>query len=405
MNIGIVTTWCERGAAYVSRLYSDALAADHNVFIYARGGEELAPKGTIWDGPNVTRDRGSRSPIPMDIRGFVQWITTKRLDVVFFNEQRWWEPVMACLDKGVVVGSYVDYYTESSVPAFGIFDFLVCNTLRHRSVFAWHPNCHYVPWGTDVSLFAPRADEWPRSSGTIFFHSAGLAPHRKGTDLVIEAFARLTGETRLVLHSQSSLAAALPAQGTTLATLVDSGRCEIHERTVSAPGLYSEGDVYVYPARLDGLGLSLPEALACGLAAITPDHPPMSEFNRPTFGRLVPVAEQTTRWDAYYWPYCHVSIDALAEAMQWYVDHPGTRSEHQVLARQHAVNALDWSSNAASLSSIFGSASIVPRSTKVGAEAVARREDARLLPLGWRRPSLYAARQLANATLSRLAKL
>ena len=33
MKVGIVTTWFERGAAYVSRQYAQLLEADHEVFI------------------------------------------------------------------------------------------------------------------------------------------------------------------------------------------------------------------------------------------------------------------------------------------------------------------------------------------------------------------------------------
>ena len=40
MNIGIVTTWLERGASYVSRQYYEVLSKFHNVYIYARGGEK-----------------------------------------------------------------------------------------------------------------------------------------------------------------------------------------------------------------------------------------------------------------------------------------------------------------------------------------------------------------------------
>lgn len=38
MNVGIVTTWFERGAAYVSRQYLEALRSDSNnsVYIYMR---------------------------------------------------------------------------------------------------------------------------------------------------------------------------------------------------------------------------------------------------------------------------------------------------------------------------------------------------------------------------------
>lgn len=57
MNIGIVTTWLERGAAYVSRQYYEILKKKHNVFIYARG-KEAYPKGDcVWDQSYVTWGR------------------------------------------------------------------------------------------------------------------------------------------------------------------------------------------------------------------------------------------------------------------------------------------------------------------------------------------------------------
>ena len=57
MNIGIVTTWMERGAAYVSRTYMDLLIlAGHNVFIFARGGEVIPSNGNEkWNETYVTR--------------------------------------------------------------------------------------------------------------------------------------------------------------------------------------------------------------------------------------------------------------------------------------------------------------------------------------------------------------
>ena len=53
MNIGIVTTWFERGAAYVSRQFMDVLSKGNNVFIYARGGEAYAIDNPKWNLPNV----------------------------------------------------------------------------------------------------------------------------------------------------------------------------------------------------------------------------------------------------------------------------------------------------------------------------------------------------------------
>ena len=53
MNIGIVTTWFERGAAYVSRQYMEVLQKTDEVFIYARGGEKYEVGNPKWDLPNV----------------------------------------------------------------------------------------------------------------------------------------------------------------------------------------------------------------------------------------------------------------------------------------------------------------------------------------------------------------
>ena len=62
MNIGIVTVWFERGAAYVSRQFEEILAEKHRVFIYARGGEMYAKGDPNWDHANVTWGKRINSP-------------------------------------------------------------------------------------------------------------------------------------------------------------------------------------------------------------------------------------------------------------------------------------------------------------------------------------------------------
>lgn len=55
MKIGIVTTWFERGAAYVSRQYMQSLENEgHEVHIFARGGEYYGSNLDIWDSSKVT---------------------------------------------------------------------------------------------------------------------------------------------------------------------------------------------------------------------------------------------------------------------------------------------------------------------------------------------------------------
>lgn len=54
MNIGFISTWFERGAAYVTKAYVDILKDNHNVFVYARGGEKTGEGDPNWDLPYVT---------------------------------------------------------------------------------------------------------------------------------------------------------------------------------------------------------------------------------------------------------------------------------------------------------------------------------------------------------------
>lgn len=347
MNIGIVTTWFERGAGYVSRQYRDLLKNDHNVYVYARGGEQYAAGDAAWDGPFVTWAKCSQLPVltPIDEEDFRRWLTESSLDLVLFNEQRWWLPVLWCRELGLATCAYVDHYTKETVELFAGYDLLLCNTKRHYEAFSWHPGARYLPWGTDVGLFAPSTFEPVQNGVVTFFHSAGMSPDRKGTDLVIQAFAKLSGPKRLVLHSQRDLLTQFPDLAPLVADLSGRGELTIVGKTVPAPGCYHLGDVYVYPSRLEGIGLTVAEALACGLPAIVPDQPPMNEFVNEDCGKKVQVERLHFRYDGYYWPQCEVAIPSLVAQMQWYMDRRGELAQFKRAARRHAVEHLDWSHN------------------------------------------------------------
>ena len=388
MRIGIVTTWQERGAAYVSRQYRDALQQGHQVFIYARGGEAYAIGDRNWDDSSVTWGKKIPIHVPMaiDLEDFSAWIRRHELDTVFFNEQQWWDPVLLCRKLGLKIGTYIDYYTPVTVPFFRIYDFLICHTKRHQSVFSWHPGAAYVPWGTDLKLFKPQRES--AAGGPLrFFHSAGRSPERKGTDLLLKAFARVQGPAKLIIHSQGDIKAAYPELSESIDRLTGAGRLEIYQETVSAPGLYHLGDVYAYPSRLDGLGLSLPEALACGLALITSDNPPMNEFCEPAFSRLVKIASFRTRADGYYWPLGEPDEDDLLRQLQYYVDNPGVVAAHQVAARTYAEANLDWEKNGARLAAIFSAPALPAAFSAAIREDIEAYENAR----SNRRTRLYRA--------------
>jgi glycosyltransferase involved in cell wall biosynthesis len=199
-----------------------------------------------------------------------------------------------------------------------------------------------------------------------FFHSAGLSPRRKGTDLVLRAFSETAGNARLVVHTQMDLGRTMPELRSTMSRLVKEQRLEVITRTVPAPGLYHLGDVYVYPSRLDGIGLTLAEALACGLPAITCDNPPMNEFVNGSNGWLVPVARLYPRRDGYYWEQCEIDVSTLSRQMQ----HCAGNSEHVIemkrSARAYAVDRLDWRRNSEGLREIFAQAAKRVGATSTG---------------------------------------
>jgi len=348
MRIGIVTAWGDCGAGYVSKAYADVLSASGEVFILAWGGGGRGDP--FWSGANVEWAVPHSALTGIHRANMKHWIRRHRLDAVIFNEQRHWGAVLAARDAGIQVGAYIDYYRVDTVGLFRLYDFLVCNTKRHYSAFLWHPQCLYVPWGTDCRTFRPQRSEQPRP--VTFFHSGGWGgPNdRKGTGLALRAFTRVSGDARLVLHIQSPLKRRAPDWAAIIAA---DERIMVRTGTVKPPCLYHLGDVYVYPCKLDGIGLSVPEALACGLPVIAPAWAPWNEFVTMATGTLLDVVAETGRQDGYHWPEVRVSEEAVTAAMQRYVDDPALLCTQATAARQYAESSLDWSRNSEALAALI----------------------------------------------------
>lgn len=358
MKIGIVTTWFERGAAYVSRQFMELLQKTDEVYIYARGGEEHAIGNEKWDLPNV--HWGKRNRIDWNLYGttyidkkdFHRWIVDNDIDLVFFNEQRYFEVLLWCKEWKVRTAAYVDYYTERLIPLYDIYDCLICNTKRHAFAFRNNPNTRYLKWGTDISLYKPSYETHEKIT---FFNSAGMDPRRKGTDLTIKAFYQLKNRcnAKLLVHTQVSLNDVLPELESEIDELLNEDSLEIVEKTITAPGLYYRADVYVYPSRLDGIGLTLMEAAASGLACVTIDNAPMNEFVDESFGRVCKVDYSYCRYDGYYWPLCVADVHSLSQIMGAFVSGELNIKEMKKNAREYAERELDFSKNLSSLHDVF----------------------------------------------------
>ena len=349
MNIGIVTTWFPAGGGYVSKAYRDILSKEHNVFIYARGGKVMK-NDPIWDDNNVYW--APRYYNGIRTNNLLKWSKNNNINILFFNEQRYWKPVIAAKKAGICIGAYVDYYKQSTVKAFGIYDFLICNTKRHYSVFNWHESAHYIPWGTTIKKTVNNVR--PNRIFT-FLISAGwegsFSGDRRGTLFTIEAFKKVTGNCRLLIYSQVELVKCLPIWQEKICS---DQRITFIFGTFD-PFPYSEGDVFIYPSKLDGIGLTLPEALSNGLPSITTNAPPMNEFVIDGLnGFLVKVDKYLGREDGYYWAESHCNIESLTNEMQKFVSGDlNFLNDLQNKTYNNAFTYLDWSKNAANLPAIF----------------------------------------------------
>lgn len=315
MKIGIVTTWFERGAAYVSRQFKEVLEQEHEVYIYARGGERYAIGDPIWDTKEVWWGKRRSSLFHatyIDKKDFLHWIKEKKIELIIFNEQHWFMPLLWCKEVGVKTIAYIDYYTRATVPLFDIYDSLICNTKRHLSAFENHKHAFYIPWGTNTELYARTSIDLVNENVVTFFHSAGMSGYRKGTDILLKAYLKSMQKGKLVIHTQRDLKSQFPELAIDIDRLSSEGKLELITKTVTAPGLYYMGDIYVYPSRLEGIGLTIAESLSSGLGCIVPDNAPMNEFVTLECGVTVPIKKYFCREDGYYWPMCEADVDKLA---------------------------------------------------------------------------------------------
>ena len=244
------------------------------------------------------------------------------------------------------------HYTEDTLPFFDFYDFLICNTKRHLQAMKSHPQKYYIKWGTNVNLYKPSEE---KHQELTFFHSVGMSP-RKGTDILVDAFVNgeLYKTSKLIIHTQIPIERVCKYNKQQL----EEYGIEIVEKTVTAPGLYCKGDVYVYPTRLDGLGLTMYEALASGLPLITTDFPPMNEVGDDTCVRLVKTKDFYCRNDAYYYPMAVCDEESLITEMRWFVNNKNQIDNFKKYARDFALKNYDIDSKSEEMSDAIVNAKI-----------------------------------------------
>lgn len=349
INIGIVTVWADSGAGFVSQSYYNILKKHFNVEIYCRGSYIQDNNLEVWQEGNVTVDTSNDHATNIDKKKFINWIKQKKIQIILFNEQRYWQPVLWAKEFGVKCISYIDYYTAETIDFFHIYDGLLCNTKRHFDIFKHISNTIYIPWGTSPKIYFPKKNIKIIDDCVYFLHSAGLGgPNdRKGTKNVILSFKNTKGNAILYIDSQLPLTY---FDDEIQNVVKNESRIVFRHITTTPPHNYKDADVYVYPTRLEGIGLTISEALMSGLPVITTDNPPMNEIVIDNFnGKLVEVTNYIARYDGYYWPEAIINLNSLTNLLQFYIDNPEIISQHSANARNKSLNELNWDNNCLNL--------------------------------------------------------
>lgn len=321
-KVGLVGIWFERGQSYVVRAMAKALKQQFDVHIFARAGQvhgidKPAESTGKWDMPNVFR----YPTYQINPNDLINWVKQNDIDVVIFNEEYDFG-LPACLRGIASVVTYLDFFTPNWLIPLNIYDLVICATKRAFNMVKEHVNVQYVDWIFDHVGLRGYFSTDQKKPIYHFTHNAGWLGinYRKGTPTVIEAFYELwkkQSNLTMAIYSQCG-PEKLPQQTLDTLNKIPQSNLSIIQDDLSADLLrpYQEGHVYVYPSRLDGLGLTMPEALYCRRPVVATNYSPMSEWINETNGELVPVSKLVNRNDNIAFPEAEVTAADTAAAME-----------------------------------------------------------------------------------------
>jgi glycosyltransferase involved in cell wall biosynthesis len=224
-----------------------------------------------------------------------------------------------------------EWMQNAWVPLLSGFDVVIAKTKDCERIFkALHSNVVFTGWtspDTAVRVNRERTD---------MIHCAGdsLA---KGTHALIQAAAKVPN-AKITILTKRPITAILPSSVTIKQGVLPQEEFDTYRR---AP-------IHLCPSNYEGFGHYINEARAMGATIITTDAPPMNEMVNTGYGILAPVCSNRRQHLAEEG---HVCVEALAESMQFALEHnsthgsewgPKARSayEEDRLAFHERINAL-----------------------------------------------------------------
>jgi glycosyltransferase involved in cell wall biosynthesis len=216
-----------------------------------------------------------------------------------------------------------------------------------------------VPGGVDAEVFRPldRAAERDRP---FRFLCVGKWENRKNIGQLVEAFGRefrAEEPVELVLHCFNPYLPHLDVESE-VRRLAPQSHAPIR---ISHPvagesmvELYNSSDVFALPARAEGWGLPIVEAMACGLPAIVTNYSALTDYLNESNGYPLRVAKMVDVYDPFFYPagwdlgqWAEPDFDDLRRLMRHVFEHPEEARAKGRQARADVCNRWTWDHAAA----------------------------------------------------------
>jgi len=282
MRVGICAFWFNRGQGVVARQLRSALdELGHETFVLGRPTKESFPmpqearEDDVWAQEGVT----SASNFFIPEHEYLDWASTNSIEVCFFDQNYQFDELGMLRSSGVrTIGRFVwERFSDEHVePTRAAYDLVYSMTRAEQARYSTMGiEAPYIQWGVHPEYDGYIPD---RGHETVDFHyHAGLLGKRKPFKEVVRAFsATAEPELRLIVKAQ------IERRMNFLERAVKNDRrVELVLEDLPTDQhlqMFADADVCMAPARWEGLGLHLYEAIAFGMPIVCNDDPPMNEL-------------------------------------------------------------------------------------------------------------------------------
>ncbi|MBA2523607.1 MAG: glycosyltransferase, partial [Solirubrobacterales bacterium] len=291
MRVGICAFWFNRGQGVVARQLRSALdQLGHETYILGRPTKESFPMpqdartDDVWAQEGVTA--ASTFHIPVD--ELVGWASANSIEACFFDQNYEFDAVASLRANGVrTIGRFVweRFSDEHVAPTREAYDLVYSMTLAEQQRYGGMGiEAPYVQWGVhpEYDAYTPQRTGYPPAPGreaedvggpVLFHYHAGLLGKRKPFKEVVKAFSATSEpELRLIVKAQierrMNFLERAVKQDSRVELVLEDLPTEEHLQ------MFADSHVCMAPARWEGLGLHLYEAIAFGMPIVCNDDPP-----------------------------------------------------------------------------------------------------------------------------------